>query len=71
MRFTVKSDLLQFSNLFAHGITIEEFDAGIEFATFPSGWSGDRVHVLALSRFAREVWFRSELMEIIELEPTK
>jgi hypothetical protein len=71
MRFTVKADLLQFADFFGHCISVREFDAGAMFTSIPVPWTDDRVHVYCLSRFAREVWFRGQLMGIIELEPKR
>jgi len=61
----------QFADFFGHCISVREYDEGALFTTVSLEWTDDKVHVLALNRCAREVWFRGELMGIIELEPTR
>lgn len=62
-------NLIRFADFFGDKITAEDFDRGEMFRAVPVGWTEDRVHVYCLNRYAREVWFRGELMGIIELEP--
>jgi len=62
-------NLIRFADFFGDSITADDYDRGERCRTVSVGWTDDRVRVECLNRYVREVWFRGELMGIIELEP--